>query len=218
MSNGIAIVGDVHGDLTKLERVFERYVDRRQIVLVGDYVNRGPDSAGVLEFLCNFHDREDIHPLMGNHDHALLEFLNSGDIALFSQYGGLSTIRSYTPRAGGNLHRALLDKFPDSHTRFLTSLKSFFEAEDLLVSHCGAPPTRELSRSFHDMVLSSHPGLFKQPPPPLTKYVVSGHYVQQSGAPYISERYCCIDTGCGTIRDAPLTVLEWPERTPRQIG
>ena len=90
----LAIVADVHGEAHALQRAVEYYVGSRHIVLVGDYVNRGPNSAEVLDTLADVCARGKATPLMGNHDHAFLEFILTGQLAPFARQGGLATISS----------------------------------------------------------------------------------------------------------------------------
>ena len=103
-------------------------------------------------------------------------------------------------------------EIPANHLALLKRLQLTYEDEELLVSHCGLSPFRPCSRDIHDMVLGSHPALFDPGAPPLPKMVVSGHYVQRSRSAFMSSRYICVDAGCGTVRGAPLAVLEWPEQ------
>jgi serine/threonine protein phosphatase 1 len=208
----LAIIGDVHGEATAFSHALRTYVGRRPLVLVGDYVNRGRGSAEVLAILVDLLKTGDATALMGNHDHAFLQYIATGDLAPFARMGGLATITSYTGAVAGDPHAALLANLPASHLDTLEKLRYCYEDEALLVSHCGVSPNRPDDRSIQDLVLGSHPELFSSKASDLPKVVVSGHYAQRDRNPFVSDRYICVDAGCGTIQGAPLAVLEWPER------
>src|SRR2546422_4704933 len=98
MTDRLAIVGDVHGDVGRLAGMLRLLsADARRVVFVGDYVNRGPDSAGVLSLLLDAR-RElggSLTLLLGNHELATLEYLDGGILPAYAAFGGMSTIRSY---------------------------------------------------------------------------------------------------------------------------
>src|ERR1019366_9184607 len=98
MNEALAIVGDVHGDVLRLKAALLSLatLDRR-IVLVGDYVDRGTDSRGVLEALVRARITlgSKLILLAGNHEGALVDYLDTGDLPRFAVVGGMATIRSY---------------------------------------------------------------------------------------------------------------------------
>ena len=212
----LVIVGDVHGDAVRLEAALRDLVPiGRRIVFVGDYVNRGADSRNVLELLveAKSHLRDRLVLLRGNHDDALLDFLLTGRPARILQHQGLTTVQSYL---GDSPPRAALDTFrqtfPASHQALLASTTTCFETDQLLVSHCGLNPAQPASRNLCDMVLGSFPRLFRgelEEGPPL---VVCGHYVQNTLTSFLSQRFICVDTGCGTLPHGVLTAVMLPER------
>lgn len=214
MKEGMVIVGDVHGDYPRLMRMLEA-VERlgRRTLFLGDYVNRGPESARVLETLSSLaRTRTGAFTfLMGNHELGLLDYLRRRDFVSFARMGGMATIRSYVGEAHGDVHAAFTRSFPPEHRTFLESLEPFWESEQVLVSHVGYDPDVPGDRSVRAMVASAHPRIFRHQgaPAPL---VVCGHYVQTLAMPHVSERLICIDTGCGT-QGGPLTAVVLPERT-----
>jgi len=208
----LAIIGDVHGEPAALSEALDAYLGRRTVVLVGDYVNRGRRSAEVLGLLADVFEAPDVTVLMGNHEHAFLQYIATGELAPFARIGGLATINSYIGAVAGDPHTALVAKLPDSHKALLETLHHYYEDDAVFVSHCGVPPSRPSERGVEDIILGSHPELFGPEAGSLPKVVVSGHYAQRGKIPFVSERYICVDSGCGTIPGAPLTVLEWPER------
>jgi serine/threonine protein phosphatase 1 len=211
----LTIIGDVHGDAVKLGSAL-KVADSRgsAVVLVGDYINRGPDSKGVLELLVaassTLGDRLTL--LRGNHEAALLSYLDTGDPVPFLKHGGLTAIRSYYPLPPMNVLDIFRQDFPPSHRELLQSTVLYLEGPDLLVSHCGYNPGSPHSRALSDMVLGFFPSIFSSNVRPPRDLVVCGHYVQRSRQPFVSDHLICLDTGCGTDSDAPLTALVLPDR------
>ncbi|WP_040587650.1 metallophosphoesterase [Allomesorhizobium alhagi] len=159
----IYAMGDVHGraDLLKLmheqieaEIARDRPADWR-IIHLGDYVDRGPDSKAVLDFLVAAHRRDErIISLAGNHDVGFLEFLDKPDPAtLFARFGGAETARSYgVTLDSGSLaalresHSALMDAVDDSHVAFLRARPFSTAMGDFFFCHAGIRPEVALDK------------------------------------------------------------------------
>ena len=94
----IYAIGDVHGCLVPLRRIFEEgpITPGDTVVFLGDYTYRGPDSKGVFDWFLAQRERYDFHFLMGNHDLMMLRARNSGDWLLrWLRSGGADTLASY---------------------------------------------------------------------------------------------------------------------------
>lgn len=221
-SEPIAVVGDVHGDALALEKalVFLARFEGR-VVFLGDYVNKGSNSKEVLDMLIAFQRETNGRTtfLLGNHEVALLSYLDGGDLDNLLAHAGLPTVRSYVGESPQlDPFAQFIEEFPTKHVNFLQSLETCFEQDGLLVAHAGFNPDKPLSRSVEDLVLGRCGRLFApalQTPKPL---VVCGHYVQRSGLPYLSRNLICLDTGCGSIAGAPLSVLLLPQREVRAFS
>lgn len=215
MSSDIAVVGDVHGEIRALERAIEWIDDwSGDVIFVGDYVNRGAHSREVLEALVDLKSILGLRAtfLLGNHDLALLEFIDGASPQPLLAHGGLTTINSYLgARASNEPFSQLRRTFPQSHRQFLRELNVFWESTDLVVAHAGIDPEQPSSRTRTDLVLGSHPELF-DPTLMVPKLVVAGHYVQRDAQPFISERFVCVDSGCGAVPGAPLSIVTFPSR------
>jgi serine/threonine protein phosphatase 1 len=181
-------IGDVHGRLDLLaamhgaidaEIARERVTDWR-IVHLGDYVDRGPDARGVLDFLIEKRERDPrIVCLGGNHERGLLDFLAmpSAD-CLFVRFGGVETARSYgvdlTAGSIETAHRALVAAIPSGHVQFLKTLPVSATFGDFFFCHAGVRPGMPLDRQeAHDLTwirdeFLSHAGLYE-------KVIVHGH-------------------------------------------
>lgn len=156
-------VGDIHGYSNLLETLAQAVAAdlrrdppaRSLAVFVGDYVDRGPDSAGVIERLVQGRFPTPIVTLRGNHEDMMMRALApSGDMDHWCDMGGLETIASYgidIARAArgkglGKLRKELLERMPEAHRAFLAATRLCFEAGDYFFAHAGARPGVRLDR------------------------------------------------------------------------
>ena len=105
MSRYIAIT-DIHGELEKLNSVLSKieFRDDDIIVFLGDYIDRGPDSKGVVDKVIEISEKYETITLIGSHEYALLHAKQDDYYDyLFWNYGGPATVRSY----GGNFDNIL---------------------------------------------------------------------------------------------------------------
>lgn len=151
-------IGDIHGRADLLAEVIGHIDDdlrRRPInyaveVYLGDYIDRGPDSKGVLDQLAVRLVRQHAICLRGNHEAILERFLRDDAEAIhhWMQIGALHTLASYgvVPRTPSgtmtpsDLRRSLLDAFPRTHELFLQCLHNSFLFGDFLFVHAGIRP------------------------------------------------------------------------------
>ncbi len=209
----LAVVGDVHGHVGRVDEMLNRLqFDTRHVVFVGDYVDGGPDSAKVLDRLVGLAQAapDRFTFLCGNHDLALLRYIEDGDFGRFARTGGLATLASYLPVVSGDVHAAFVRAFPPAHLKFLSALKAFWESDELLVSHAGFDPARPCARDRATLASEDGWPIFGATSRPRA-LVVCGHYVQRRG-PFVSEHLICLDTGCGLLPDGRLTAVLLPER------
>lgn len=156
-------VGDVHGRLDLLDRLLaaidedmERRPPRKAIlVFLGDLIDRGPDSCGVLDRLRTFrHDRLRPYFLAGNHEEVLLRLLNGerGILQSWLQFGGAECLASYgfdPTKLEVRNERASLsmikDVIPDHHASFIGGFADTLRFGDYLFVHAGIRPGVDLS-------------------------------------------------------------------------
>jgi len=217
----LTVVGDLHGSAARLEQFLLaiKNCPPRHVIFAGDFVNRGPATRRVLDLLLQVRDT---HPegatfIRGNHEQALLDFLDTGEVPSFVAHGGLATIRSYVDPVGSEVIPSFRSSFPPLHRTLLEETVSFYEDEDVLVSHAGFDPQNIHDRSPRAMYLSGYPRIFDHDGPWPKQLTICGHYIQRSGRPYTAEHLVCVDTGCGTLPDNPLTSFDYPERVFRQF-
>jgi serine/threonine protein phosphatase 1 len=159
-------VGDVHGCYALLQDLLGRIEhdatsvteDLRPILIFcGDYVDRGPDSARVLDALCwlRRHAPYDVHFLKGNHEQVMLGYITDpGEHRDWMRFGGAETLRSYgvnPPAADDDVARHvearddLLERLPVAHLTFLNDLKLMLSIGDFVFVHAGLRPGKPLS-------------------------------------------------------------------------
>jgi serine/threonine protein phosphatase 1 len=155
-------VGDVHGrsDCLRLAHgLIDRDIEERSAgdraleIYIGDYVDRGPDSKGVIDLLIARAQETRIALLRGNHEILMESFLRG--LTSFEDWrplGGLETILSYGVDArvllerGGIGPRDLAEKVPVSHLRFISALGSLYRCGEYCFVHAGVRPGVPLER------------------------------------------------------------------------
>ena len=157
-------VGDIHGYDDLFEQIIERIRadaeglgERPRIVLLGDYVDRGPASRQVLDRVGRLlaADWCDVVALMGNHEEALLRFLDEPEFGdTWRDWGGAATLDSYgvvmpymarSMEIWDEVSRRFAAKVDPVHVEMLRAMPSSFQAEDYLFVHAGVDPDRPLA-------------------------------------------------------------------------
>jgi len=186
-------IGDVHGRLDLLTPLLDHIVhDARgssgttTVVMLGDYIDRGPDSRGVIEFLEDLAVRQpvELHLLRGNHEEKMETFLRDPSIGpKWCEYGGREALRSFGVSAPSLSHRPeawkavandLSHVMTDAHRSFFKRLKDHCTIGDYFFTHAGARPGVPLSeQTSHDMRWIRHS--FLRDERPFEKIIVHGH-------------------------------------------
>jgi serine/threonine protein phosphatase 1 len=158
------------------------------LVTLGDYVDRGPDSAGVIERLFELEQQTQWVPLLGNHDLLFKQVLD-GDRTFFDGWlsvGGTETLDSY----GGRI------EVPASHRAFLENrCRLFYEPEgaEVFFVHGSVVPKRPLTRQrSEDLLWQRVTDLTERHES--GKLMICGHTAQRSGLPLVTPNAICIDT------------------------
>jgi serine/threonine protein phosphatase 1 len=162
-------VGDVHGRLDLLDRMIgminrdlaERGAAGCLVVTLGDHVDRGPESRGVIERLSSGPFDAPYRGLRGNHEDLLLSFLRSPrDADVWRRNGGLETLHSYgvptrdlmRGRGFDEAAAAFADALPEAHRRFLADLAPAVMTDRLFLCHAGVRPGVALdNQDPHDL-------------------------------------------------------------------
>lgn len=151
-------IGDVHGRLDLLDRLLARIeedkagraADNCALIMLGDVIDRGPDSRGVVERLMQCaREPSKLVCLMGNHEEVLLRILN-GERGLLQDwllFGGAECLRSYDadPRSIAAMPEkralaAVRKVIPASHAHFLSTFVDTLAVGDYLFVHAGIRP------------------------------------------------------------------------------
>jgi len=137
MSRTLAI-GDIHGCSAALDLLLRLVAPSLDdiVITLGDYVDRGPDSKGVLERLLILESAVHLVPLLGNHDEMMLEARGGGGLDWQAGYGE-TTIASY----GGDL-----GQIPEAHWRFLERCRDLYETTTHVFAHASIEPHVELEQ------------------------------------------------------------------------
>ena len=191
-------IGDIHGQFDLLRAAHDWVeADRARmgdtgapVVHVGDLVDRGPDSAGVIEYLMRGQDEgRDWVVLKGNHDRMFATFLadpTAQDPGLRKQFsylhpaiGGAETLAAYgvrnaADRPVGRVHADAIDAVPEAHRHFLATLPTHLERGEVLFVHAGIRPGVPLQEQTEtDLVWIRGP--FLEHPDPHPWLIVHGH-------------------------------------------
>lgn len=221
------VVGDIHGRLDLLDTLLGKIHDeldrspprKALIVFVGDLIDRGPDSAGVIERLRTY-SRPGVRTvfLLGNHEEVVLRILDgdSSHIAQWLRFGGAQCLVSYgaDPVALATMSEAealaaIRSAIPASHAHFLHGFADSFRFGDYVIVHAGIRPGVAL-----DQQLQSDLRWIRQPFLEDRRnhgfVVVHGHTITDG----VEERANRIGIDTGAYSSGILTalVIEGPDR------
>ncbi len=180
-------IGDIHGcydALVRLDRELHFQADDLVITL-GDYVDRGPDSRRVIDYLMELRARCRLITLRGNHEIMMLGARNDrSELVEWLSHGGDTTLKSYGCRTFADI--------PESHWNFIEHTVPFHEAERDFFVHANAYPDLALTEQPDEMLYWE---FFDSPAPHQSgRRMICGHSAQRSGQPLDAGHAVCIDT------------------------
>lgn len=202
MPERIIAIGDIHGCLAALLTLLNEIQPTGDdtIITLGDYVDRGPDSCGVLETLIALAKRTDLVPLLGNHDEVMLAVCRGH--TYFPEYwyhfGGDATLASYGVSNPADVCREHLD--------FLAGCKLAFETERHFFVHANYEADVPLDRMPRSVLLWESLKGHVPGPHVSAKTAILGHTSQKSGEVLDLGHLRCIDTWC--YGDGWLTAMD----------
>jgi len=208
-SGPVAAIGDIHGRRDLLVRLLNKIRneirgERCELIFLGDYIDRGADSRGVLDILVDLSEDDEFETvfLKGNHEATMLDFLSSPDVGpSWAQFGGDETLLSYGVRpplrkndkAGWHEARdALVRNLPDTHLDFLRGLDLSAERGCYLFVHAGVDPDRPLDEQDESSLLWIRDA-FLEDRRRLPRIVVHGHTPEPEA--HADGRRIGLDTG-----------------------
>jgi serine/threonine protein phosphatase 1 len=195
-------IGDIHGSLAKLRRLMtacEAHAAGRPMMMVflGDYIDRGPQSRGVVDYLLALQAQhgERVVALMGNHEAMALAAIDgSGPTRLWFAQGGLATLESYGV--------ARPEELPREHVDWLRSLRLSYDDGRRFFVHAGVDPSTPLDAQDEQTLLwirepfLSHRGDYG-------RLIVHGHTPVEGGVPDLRDNRLNLDTAA--VFGGPLT-------------
>ena len=192
MAKRVIAIGDIHGCLTALDAVLTA-IDPEpsdSLVLLGDFVDRGPNSAGVIDRLIELRERCFLFTIMGNHDELMLEVIeeNTWKLGQWLMYGGEQTMRSYGTDKVSDI--------PKEHVAFLRNCIPFCETDHHFFTHANYLEGKPLKKTpgavlRWESIKARMPGHHNS-----GKMAVLGHSAQKAGIILYSGYLLCLDTYC----------------------
>lgn len=234
-------IGDIHGHadvLAQMHRQIEADIAEQpevenKIVYIGDYIDRGPNSKGVIDLLV---ERELTAPeiehvfIMGNHENAMIEFMKDpeGPRKDWLAWGGIEALESYgievdrskplttmVKSFGEQLNAAV----PTTHSEFLKNLKLIHQIGDYLFVHAGIRPGVNLDKQKReDLIMIREPFLSSQDDHGFV--VIHGHTINRHGKAEIKPNRINLDSGlyaggplsCAVLEGNTVRIIEaWKE-------
>jgi serine/threonine protein phosphatase 1 len=226
--NGMRVyaIGDVHGRVDLLNAVFERIdatlrdfpIEQSVQILLGDYIDRGPNSREVIDTLIARRKQHAIVCLKGNHESYAVQLLSDPSVlAEWTQYGGIQTLLSYgvkpstrsDPHPAEDIVRAFREALPATHRRFLEGLALSFTCGDFFFTHAGVRPGIPLSQQReHDLLWIREDFMLHEED--FGKIIVHGHTPARE--PEVRPNRINIDTGAYATGRLTCLVLQADRR------
>lgn len=202
------VISDIHGCFDEFNALLNlvNYVPNQdRLILLGDYVDRGPKSKEVIEKVIKLAKYKNVIVLRGNHDDRFLSVLN-GDTHVFDiflEYGGMEALKSYCAEAERKSIHEVINyinlEFPD-HMDFLHQTKLYFEDDDFIYVHAGLDPTYPNWKEQPATTFFTIRDGFVNNKTSVDRKVIFGHIntikIQQSSNIWFSDDKIGIDGGC----------------------
>ena len=188
-------IGDIHGCLTAFDHLLlhSKFSSKDTLITLGDYVDRGPDSKGVIDRLIAMHVQGNLIALRGNHEMMMLGAHVGGrdNIRFWLHFGGVETLESYALSSD----QATLEDVPETHWHFIKhTCIDWYETNSHIFVHAGLDPYLPMEQQRQELLLwkaieaNTHESHISG------KYLICGHTEQRSGLPLLLGSDVCIDT------------------------
>ena len=189
-------VGDIHGTLTAFETLLDLIdlLPGDRLITLGDYVNRGGESSGVLDLLIKLHGDYEVISILGNHDQTMCDAIEQGPASgiwyNWLQMGGVRTLASYEAENATDPRM----RIPAKHINFLNNTcRDLYEDDEFIYTHARLVP---------DLPTADQPPLSLRwermdesfVPHQSGKTLICGHTSQKDGRVWRQDGMICIDT------------------------
>lgn len=185
-------IGDIHGCATALEHLLHRLRLNSQdhVIVLGDVVDRGPDSCGVVQQLIRLAQRHCVSFLLGNHEQMLLEAIEGRmPRQQWLGFGGSETLDSYRNGAATNV-------IPDEHIDFIRGWGDYYETDSHFFAHGNYRPDLDLADQPWDELRWISLAAYTPPPHRSGKTAILGHTSNKQAEVVNLGHLVCIDTYC----------------------
>jgi serine/threonine protein phosphatase 1 len=185
-------IGDIHGCSTALRTLIEAIAPRSEdtTVTLGDYIDWGPDSRGVIDLLIELSSRCHLVPLLGNHEEMLLAALDSfSELRHWLDFGGEDTLNSYQ-------YDGSQEMIPRDHVQFIKGCRDYYETATHILAHGNYEPDLPIHQVGGAKLRWEQIDARVQRPHYSGKKVVVGHTPQVGGEILDLGFLVCIDTDC----------------------
>lgn len=201
------LIGDVHGCADLLARLLKKLLPTgERLIFLGDYVNKGDNSKGVIEQLIALRENADVVLLKGNHDRWIHRELT--DEARFLAIRGYdlfhTTLRSYLPEEAQDWENLAFDTLhqyiPQDHFDFLRTLTPYYEDDTLIAVHAALDVSLPLAKQSEEILLRARPWDTNLDSYQGEKYVAVGHTPTEKidetafGSPLVRRKVIYMDT------------------------
>lgn len=192
-------IGDIHGCLNAFKDLIKQ-IDLKPedtLITLGDYIDRGPDSKGVVDYLIELRQQCHLITLRGNHEDLMHKAFDSHqDMIMWFNVGGISTVQSYKKDEKVDI--------PEAHLDFYESCLLYHETDTHIFVHGGLQPELDIEdQDIEDLLWLRFDEL---KPHKSQKIIVCGHTPQRDYTITDKGHAICIDThafadGCLTCLD-----------------
>ncbi len=182
------VIGDIHGCLTALKTLVEslELTPEDTLITVGDYIDRGPDSQGVIDYLIDLRKNHRLITLKGNHELMIKDAHTDDDDQLYFWLinGGIEAAQSF----GIND----LDELPQKYWDFIDDCPLYHETPNHIIAHAGLEPNTPVAEQGIESLCWLR--IHDTEPHMSGKTLICGHTPQRDGKPLKLPHAICIDT------------------------
>jgi serine/threonine protein phosphatase 1 len=164
--------------------------DDDRLIFLGDYVDRGPGSKQVIDWLISERaKRRNMVTIRGNHEIMMMHALGSPvERNFWLTYGGIQTLDSY----GTHVDEDWAHVVPNEHWRFMIDCAAYYETDTHIFVHAGADANLAMDKQDDRALYWDR--VYQTRPHQSGKLIVCGHTAQREGEIYVQEGAVCIDT------------------------